>query len=67
MKVRLIRPARILHHPGEVVEISPDEARFLLGIGSAEIVQTKMTYETPEAPKSPVTTKPTTTRKVAKR
>lgn len=59
MKVRLIRPARILHHPGEVVEISQDEARFLLGIGSAEIVQAAK----PEAPET--VTK--TTRKVTKK
>lgn len=59
MKVKLLRPAKILHHPGEVVEISQDEARFLLGIGSAEIVQAAK----PEAPET--VTK--TTRKVTKK
>lgn len=46
MKVRLIRAARILHMAGEIVEVSPAEAGFLLSTRSAEIVPE--VKETPE-------------------
>ena len=35
MKVKLTREARIRHYPGEIVEISPEEARSLISLGSA--------------------------------
>ena len=35
MKVKLIRAARIRHEAGEIVEVSPAEAGFLLSTGSA--------------------------------
>ena len=35
MKLRLIRAARIRHEAGEIVEVSPAEAGFLLSTGSA--------------------------------
>lgn len=35
MTVKLIRDARIKHKAGETVEVSPEEARFLLSVGSA--------------------------------
>lgn len=35
MKVLLIRDSRIKHKAGEVVEASPEEAFFLLSVGSA--------------------------------
>lgn len=35
MKVLLTRDARIRHHAGEIVEVSPAEAGFLLSTGSA--------------------------------
>jgi hypothetical protein len=35
MTVKLIRDARIKHKAGEAVEVSPEEARFLLSVGSA--------------------------------
>ena len=35
MKVKLTREARIRHYPGETVEVSPDEARSLISLGSA--------------------------------
>ena len=38
MKVRLLRAARITHNAGEIVEVSPDQAAFLLSVGSAESV-----------------------------
>ena len=35
MKVKLLREARIRHEAGEIVEVSPAEAGFLLSSGSA--------------------------------
>lgn len=35
MTVKLIRDARINHKAGEIVEVSPEEANFLLSVGSA--------------------------------
>ena len=35
MKIKLIRAARIQHEAGEIVEVSPAEAGFLLSTGSA--------------------------------
>lgn len=35
MKVKLIRDSRIKHKAGEIVEVSPEEAFFLLSVGSA--------------------------------
>ena len=48
MKLRLIRAARIRHEAGEIVEVSPAEAGFLLSTGSAEYVQETPARETPE-------------------
>lgn len=53
MKVRLLRDAKIKHKAGEIVEVSPAEANFLLSIRSAEAVH--------EAPKT--ATKPRKTTK----
>ena len=39
MKLLLKKAARINHKAGEIVEVSPDQARFLLSIGAAEIVK----------------------------
>ena len=36
MKLLLKRQARITHQAGEIVEVSPAEAQFLLAVGSAE-------------------------------
>ena len=35
MKLKLLRAARIRHEAGEIVEVSPAEAGFLLSTGSA--------------------------------
>ena len=35
MKVKLLREARIRHEAGEIVEVSPAEAGFLMSTGSA--------------------------------
>lgn len=39
MKVKLLRPARINHNAGEIVEVSPVVRDFLVGTGSAVIVE----------------------------
>lgn len=35
MKVKLLRTARIRHEAGEIVQVSPAEAGFLISTGSA--------------------------------
>ena len=54
MKLRLIRAARIRHEAGEIVEVSPAEAGFLLSTGSAVCVtETNAKRETPEEKTEP--------------
>ena len=48
MKLKLLRSARIRHEAGEIVEVSPAEAGFLLTTGSAEKANAPETRETPE-------------------
>ena len=48
MKVKLIRAARIRHNAGEIVEVSPAEAGFLLSTGSAVEYAEPVMRETPE-------------------
>ena len=49
MKVKLLREARIRHYTGEIVEVSPAEAGFLLSTGSAvEVREAPKKRETPE-------------------
>ena len=50
MKVKLLRAARIRHEAGEIVEVSPAEAGFLLSTMSAAPVtaETPAVRETPE-------------------
>lgn len=54
MKLRLTRPARINFMPGDIVEVSPEQASFLIGVCSAEpvLVEKKEAIETPEAKKT---------------
>jgi len=47
MKVRLLRPTRLIVNAGEIITVSPDQARWLLPAGAAEIVGTER-KETPE-------------------
>ena len=47
MKVRLLKPTRLIVNTGEIITVSPDQARFLLSVGSAEIVRPEK-KETPE-------------------
>ena len=55
MKLRLIRAARIRHEAGEIVEVSPAEAGFLLSTGSAVSVAefSAVQRETPEEKAEP--------------
>jgi ribosomal protein L9 len=46
MKVRLLRDAKIRHKAGEIVEVSPADANFLLSVKSAERVEDKPTRKT---------------------
>jgi len=57
MKLLLKKAARINYNAGEIVEVSPAQAQFLLGINAAELLEVR---ETPEKPK-------TTTRKATKK
>ena len=48
MKVKLLRAARIRHEAGEIVEVSPAEAGFLISTGSAAVAEAPAMRETPE-------------------
>lgn len=52
MRVKLLKPARIHHNAGEVVDVSPAEFNFLVSLGVAVPEVDKTTPETPEAPKT---------------
>ena len=47
MKLLLKKAARINHEAGEIVEVSPAQAHFLLSVNAAEIIRTEQ-RETPE-------------------
>ena len=47
MRVRLLKPTRLIGNTGEIITVSPDQARWLLGAGTAEIVRPEK-KETPE-------------------
>lgn len=49
MKLLLKRAAKINHKAGEIVEVSPDEARFLLSVNAAEVVNAPV--EVPQPPR----------------
>ena len=46
MRAELLKDARIRHHAGEIVEVSPADANFLLSVKSAEQVEDKPTRKT---------------------
>lgn len=52
MTVKLLRDARITHKAGEVVEVSPAEAGFLLEVGSAVSVKAEEPEEKAEPKKT---------------
>ena len=41
MKVKLLREARIRHEAGEIVEVSPAVADYLITVGSAGTIEEK--------------------------
>ena len=47
MKLLLKKAARINHEAGEIVEVSPAQANFLLSVNAAEIIRSER-RETPE-------------------
>ena len=51
MKVKLLRAARIRHEAGEIVEVSPAEAGFLMSLGSAVRVPDAVKPDAPDKPK----------------
>ena len=65
MRLRLLRPARINHEAGEIVEVSSAQSEFLLSVGCAvrvdrpEPVKQKQESEpeTEEKPRAKTTTK----------
>lgn len=52
MKLLLKKAARINHNAGEIVEVSPAQANFLLSVGAAEILTAQR-----EMPEKKTTTK----------
>jgi len=48
MKVKLLRDSRIMAKAGDIVEVSPATADFLLSTGSAVIMAETATKELPE-------------------
>lgn len=59
MRLLLTKAARINHNAGEIVEVSPVQAQFLLSVGAAEII-----LEERQAPEKAVAKR--TTRKATK-
>lgn len=47
MRIRLLKPTRLIVNTGEIITVSPDQARWLLAAGTAEIIGPKK-KETPE-------------------
>jgi len=45
MKVKMLRTARVWAKAGDTVDVSPEEAEFLISVGSAEKVQSKKKTE----------------------
>lgn len=69
MKVKLLRDSRITHAAGEILEVSPAQAEFLLSVGSAVMVLPKVEKATikvedvaEKAVKAPKAAAKTTTR-----
>lgn len=52
MKIKLLTRQKIWHNAGEIVEVSPDVADFLLSVGAGEMIK--------DAPKKSPTKKGTT-------
>ena len=41
MRLKLLKPSRINHVPGDIVEVSPEQGAFLLSVGAAVCVAPK--------------------------
>ncbi len=68
MRIVLLRDSRIKHSAGDIVDVSPAEASFLLSVGSAVELHDEVRIETPivtEAVEIPEKKK-TSTRKTKK-
>lgn len=48
MKIRLLRSARVTLPAGETVDVSPDQARYLMSVRLAEPAAIREKRETPE-------------------
>ena len=59
MKIKLLRNARINHKSGEILEVSPEECKFLCSVGSAVEVAVKA----PEAVETATVKKTKTSKK----
>ena len=57
MRVKLLRDARINHKSGEIVEVSPEECKFLCSVGSAVEVAVKAPEAVETATKKTKTSK----------
>ena len=51
MKVKLIKAARIMHAAGDIVEVSPESAHFLITTKQAEAVKEAATPKKAETKK----------------
>ena len=72
MRVKLLRDSRINHQAGEIIEVSPAQAEFLLSVGSAEQADKpakveKATIEVEEVAKKAVKAPKATTKTTTKR
>ena len=61
MRLKLLRQSRIRHEAGEIVEVSPAEANYLLSTKSAVVFAEEA--EKIETPEQPAPVKTTRTRK----
>ncbi len=52
MRIKLLRDSRVTVKAGEAVEVSPEEACFLIGVGSA-VKEEEPKKPTKEEPKKP--------------
>jgi ribosomal protein L9 len=63
MRVKLLRDSRIHHKAGEIVEVSPAEANFLLSVHSAVIAAEEKSEPVEKRTSEPAPKKKATTKK----
>ena len=66
MRLRLLKPARINHKAGEIVEVSSAQSEFLLSIGCATRVECAEPVEEKQESKPEAKPKTTTKKKASK-